>query len=257
MRRPCILVVEDDRVVRETVSLSLSDAYDVKQASTGAEAVEILRREPVAAVVLDYRLPDRTGLEVLRDMKSERPEVPIVMMTGYGSESICAAALKLGVRDYFPKPFSVFELGRSIRHILSARRQDPSRASADQERELGTMPLPRHPDLAIQKVAILIQRRYWERLTLSDLASEVGMSKSGLSRRFSKVMGVTLRGYLLRARLERAKELLTRTRNQVTEVAMAVGFGDLPRFDKLFKRYTGLTPSAYRVSAARVRSTSP
>lgn len=246
MRRPCILVVEDDQGVREAVSLSLSDAFDVKQATTGERAVRIVGREPVAAVVLDYRLPDRTGLEVLSDIRSARPDVPVIMMTGYGSESICASALKLGIRDYFPKPFSVFELRRSVRHILSMDRQGGAEASADQEREPGTMPLPRQPDMAVQKAAILIQRRYWERLTLSGLAREVGMSKYGLSHRFPKVMGMTLRGYLLRTRLERAKELLASTRDHVTEVAMAVGFGDLPRFDKLFKRYTGVTPSAYR-----------
>ena len=72
------------------------------------------------------------------------------------------------------------------------------------------------------------------------------MSKSLLSRRFKEVAGMTFRGYLLRVRLERAKTLLSRKHASITEVAHSVGFGDLPRFDKLFKRYTGLTPSAYR-----------
>jgi two-component system response regulator YesN len=75
------------------------------------------------------------------------------------------------------------------------------------------------------------------------------MSKFHLSRRFREEVGVTFRTYLLRTRLERAKVLLTRTQDSITEVAHAVGIGDLPRFDKLFKRYTGLTPSAYRMQS--------
>lgn len=76
------------------------------------------------------------------------------------------------------------------------------------------------------------------------------MSKYHLSHRFRETVGVTFRGYLLRTRLERAKILLSSTEESITEVAHAVGFGGLPRFDKHFKRYTRLTPSAYRCAAS-------
>ena len=82
MARPQVLLVDDERRLREVVTLFLSEAYDVKQAATGDEAIRIVRREPVAAVVLDYRLPDRSGLEVLIEIRSARPRLPVVMMTG-------------------------------------------------------------------------------------------------------------------------------------------------------------------------------
>jgi AraC-like DNA-binding protein len=104
-------------------------------------------------------------------------------------------------------------------------------------------------ELSIQKAMGLIQLRYWDNLSLAGLARELGMSKYHLSRRFKEEVGVTFRRYLLRTRLDRAKVLLSRTQDSITEVAHAVGFGDLPRFDKLFKRYTGLTPSAYRTQS--------
>ncbi len=72
------------------------------------------------------------------------------------------------------------------------------------------------------------------------------MRKSYLSRRFKAVMGVTFRQYLLRVRLERAKVLLSTSSVSITEVAQVAGFRDLPRFDKLFRRYTGVPPSVYR-----------
>ena len=64
-------------------------------------------------------------------------------------------------------------------------------------------------------------------------------------------MGMSLRQYLVTVRLERAKELLADNRLSITAVAHDVGFGDLPRFDKLFRRYTGLTPSAFRTRSER------
>ena len=255
MRRERILVVEDDRAVQELVTLCLSDAFDVTQAATGAEALNIVRQESVAAVVLDYRLPDRSGLEVLSELRSAQPELPVIMMTGYGSEGVCASAFKLGVHDYFPKPLNVFTLRQSVCRVVSGDRSRSEDVSAGRGREAwGEGPPPHQADLAIQKAAVLIQQRYWDHLTLPGLAQEVGMSKYRLSHRFREVMGVTLRGYLLRARLERAKQLLAATRTHITEVALAVGFGDLPRFDKLFKRYTGVTPSAYRDRAPRNES---
>ena len=246
MPRNRILLVEDDQRVREVVALILSEAYDVKEAATGAEALSIMLREPVAAIVIDYRLPDQTGLEVLTQIRSIFPGLPAVMMTGYGSEGVCAAALKLGIRDYFPKPLNVFDLRRSLDHILT---DDSPRVHRRPDESVSAR-IQGQPDLRIQKTVALIHHHYWGHLTLPVLAHKVGMSERRLSRRFREVMGMTLRGYLVQVRLEKAQALLTARQDSITEIAMAVGFGDLPRFDKMFKRYTGYTPSAYRLQAS-------
>lgn len=246
-----ILVVDDDHAVRELIALALDNAYDVKHATTVAGALGILHREEVAAVVLDYRLPDGTGLEVLDDIKSTQPNVPVIMITGYGSEWICASAFKHGVRDYFPKPMNVLALVHSVGRALS-RLPGPGVAPGDVKGDWTHPPAspewlvaPR-PDMPIQRVIELIHHRYWDRLSLARLAREVGVSKYQLSHRFTRAVGLPFRAYLLSVRLERSKELLSVGQASITEVAQAVGFSDLPRFDKLFKRYTGLTPSAYR-----------
>ena len=250
--RQRILIVDDDSLVQEVVTLFLCDAYDISHATTWAEALAVLRREPIALIVLDYRLPDRTGLDVLTELRVTRPVLPIIMMTGYGSEWICASAFKLGVRDYITKPANAIELVAAVRRIL---REASDGSSEHTDEHDGAQPAVRaftvRSDVSIQKVTGLIQQRYWDELSLSGLAREVGMSKYRLSHRFREVMGVTFRSYLTRVRLERAKTLLTSGNASITEVAQRVGFGDLPRFDKLFKRYTGITPSGYRTRGVR------
>lgn len=255
MRPGPILIVEDDHAVHELITLALGDAYEVKHAATANEALTVLERESVAAVVLDYRLPDRTGLELLNDIRSAQPGLPVIMMTGYGSEWVCTSAFKLGVRDYLQKPVNLFELVHSVGQAVSA----PSEGQAPGDAAAGggqlpasSEPIPGRADAPIQKVVLLIQRRYWDRLSLAQLAREAGMSKYRLSHRFTEVMGVSFREYLLRVRLERAKDLLAAGHTSITEVAQAVGFGDLPRFDKLFRRNTGVTPSAYRSQRSSV-----
>jgi two-component system, response regulator YesN len=152
------------------------------------------------------------------------------------------------VNDSFPKPFSVLDLVSTVRRILSGSTMEPEpgRTSLPQENQDELEVPARRPDFSIQKAAKLIQQRYWDRLSLSRLAHEVGMSKYRFSRRFREVMGIGFRDYVISIRLARAKDLLATTPASITDVALMVGFGDLPRFDKLFKRYTGLTPHAYR-----------
>jgi two-component system response regulator YesN len=100
---------------------------------------------------------------------------------------------------------------------------------------------------AITAVVASIHHGYWDVLSLPALARDVGRSPGWVSRQFRSVMGMTFRSYVVQVRLDRAKVLLrTRTTVSITEIAQTVGFGDLPRFNKLFKRAMGVTPSAYR-----------
>jgi len=244
-----ILAIDDDTTVQEILTCFLGDGYRVRCAATGAEALRKLRREPVDLVVLDHRLPGRTGLDILPELRLICPKVPVIMLTGYGSEWICAAAFKLGVADYLQKPVSAVDLVEAVRRILSpgAGKGEPPSESPMRAAVRAPLCMP------VEKVIGLIQHRYWEHFSLSALARQVGMSKYRLSHRFHEVLGVTFRDYLLSVRLERAKALLAAGHVSITEVAQGVGFSDLPRFDKVFKRYTGLTPSAYRSSALRNR----
>jgi len=231
-----ILIVEDDHVVSDFVTLLLGGAFTVRQTTTAREALKILERERIDLVVLDHRLPDGNGLDVLASIRARHLKLPVIMTTGYGSEELCRAAFKLGVADYLAKPFDVFEFKNAVQCAFAQASSDAPAPG----------PVPGSKDLVIQKAVVLINQRYWDRLSLRRLASDTGISPYRLSHRFHEVMGISFRAYLLRVRLERAKHLLAHSRASITEVAQAAGFGDLPRFDKLFKRDTGVTPSTYR-----------
>jgi YesN/AraC family two-component response regulator len=250
VRRQQILAVDDDVIIPEIIRFFLGKAYEITAVTTGTEALGRLRRDRVDVVVLDHRLPDRTGLEVLMELRSIHPMLPVVMLTGYGSEWICASAFKLGVTDYLQKPVSAVDLVAAMQRILSPGVDSGESVSAGHVQR----DLPTPFSLPIQRAIGLIQERYWDQLSLSALARQVGMSKYRLSHLFREVLGVTFRDYLLKVRLERAKTLLAAGHISITEVAQDVGFGDLARFDKVFKRYTGFTPSAYRSSNLRESS---
>src|SRR5262245_17726568 len=115
-----VLLVEDDQRFCEVIELFFSETFEIRRARTGDEALGVLSRERVGAVLLDYRLPGRlNGLDVLATIRSRHPRLPVIMMTGYGSELLVASAMKLGISDYFSKPVSVDEVFQSLKKILS------------------------------------------------------------------------------------------------------------------------------------------
>ena len=240
--RQRILAVDDDVTLQEVLTFFLGTAYEVRPATTGADALTRVCHEPIDLVVLDHRLPDRTGLEVLTELRSIRPSLPVVMLTGYGSEWICAAAFKLGVADYLQKPVNAVDLVGVVHRIL------PSGLERSESSQMSPMLRGLRAPLCtpIQRAMGMIQQRYWDKFSLEMLARQVGLSKYRLSHRFREVLGITFRDYLLNVRLERAKALLAADDVSISEVAQMVGFGDLPRLDKVFKRYTGFSPSIYR-----------
>ncbi len=101
-----ILIVDDDADVLAALGRALresGDGWDVRKAATATEALAQVGADDVECVLLDYRLPDVDGLAVLRDIRRLRPELPVVMVTGSGSEAVAVDAMKAGAADYVVK----------------------------------------------------------------------------------------------------------------------------------------------------------
>jgi len=123
-----ILLVDDEPAVLALLGriLSAEDA-EILAVQRGAEALEIARRTHVDLVILDVRLPDVSGLEVLRRVRRLDEAVPVIMVTSYGSAQTVKAAMRLGAFDYLTKPFDNQEVKRIAREALRspARRLVP------------------------------------------------------------------------------------------------------------------------------------
>jgi DNA-binding response OmpR family regulator len=119
-----VLVVDDEKNLRLTVTHALRDAgFAVEAAATAAEAREALgaavaARRPFAAVALDLRLPDGSGLDVLADALGLHPETRVVMMTAHGDAHTAVQALKGGAADFLEKPFTLDALRAAVWRAL-------------------------------------------------------------------------------------------------------------------------------------------
>ena len=108
-----VLVVDDEPLIRWSLRKGLSRAgHDVAEAGSGAEALALIAADPARfqVVILDYRLPDRRDLSLLRDVRAALPAATVLMMTAYGDGDMRAQALALGARAVVDKPFQVSAL---------------------------------------------------------------------------------------------------------------------------------------------------
>ena len=114
-----VLVVDDEATLAELVSMALRmEGWEVRSAGDGTEAVRIARDFRPDAVVLDVMLPDFSGIEVLRRMRSEAPHLPVLFLTAKDAVEDRIAGLTAGGDDYVTKPFSLEEVALRLRALL-------------------------------------------------------------------------------------------------------------------------------------------
>ena len=145
-----ILVVEDEESLADSVRYNLErEGYTVSVAPDGRRALERFRTDPPALVILDLMLPEVSGLDVCRTIRTES-DVPIIMVTAKDSEADKVTGLELGADDYVTKPFSMRELVSRVRANLRRTRPHAVPSPADEVLEGG----PVRMDVARHEVAV-------------------------------------------------------------------------------------------------------
>lgn len=239
-----ILVVEDDARVRTFIADALLDIADVVEAADAPQALKELsmpeRRRGLSVVLVDCLLPTvpktgvAGGIDLLRVIRARWPWLRPAAMTGATpSEELIIDAFRSGARDFLRKPFGVAELIATVRRVASGRVVRP------------TLPDSSEAHASINRALAFIDDHYTEPFSVKDLADLEGMSRSRFGRTFRALRGVSLRDYVRMLRLERAQELLLSGRS-MTEIALEVGFYDLPHFDKAFRKRFGIAPTEFQ-----------
>ncbi len=122
--RPRILVIDDEADIRESleVLLTLDDRFTVDLAANAKEGLRKMETGSYDLVLLDLMMPDKSGMEVLDEIRPRDPETPIFMITAYGSVEVAVQALKHGANDYFSKPWDNEKLLIEIDRMIARRR---------------------------------------------------------------------------------------------------------------------------------------
>jgi DNA-binding response OmpR family regulator len=113
------LIVDDEKNIRLALSMALEQLdIPVETAASGDEALEKVAAGSYGIMLLDLRMPGTDGMEVLRRVAHERPELKVIIITAYGSIDLAVEAMKLGAVDFLQKPFDVGQVREMVRRIL-------------------------------------------------------------------------------------------------------------------------------------------
>ncbi|MFI5251151.1 MAG: sigma-54-dependent transcriptional regulator [Bacteroidota bacterium] len=119
---PSILIIDDEKSVIESIKMILEyEKYTVNSAENGMKGLNLLSSSPTDAILLDIKMPDMDGIEVLREIKKRNNEIPVIMISGHGTFETAVEATKHGAFDYLSKPLDRDKLLITVRNALRQR----------------------------------------------------------------------------------------------------------------------------------------
>lgn len=276
-----LLVVEDHDDLRAFLTDILSSQYNVISASNGLEGLKMAEEQQPDFILTDVTMPEMDGLTMVRNIKSNKAlsHIPIIVLSAKASEQDRVLGLREGVDDYVTKPFSATYLRQRIASIIAQRRilqqsyleslgnanasytpglaaDTPPDVSAGETDDADTssadyrLDTPQVVDADKEMMATLMDfingHIEDEGLKIEELADSVNLGRTVFYGKIKALVGMTPSDFLRRMRMQRAEELIVKSRMNFSEIAFKVGFSDPKYFTKCFKKETGMTPSEYR-----------
>jgi two-component system, NarL family, invasion response regulator UvrY len=185
-----VLVADDHAVVREGLKQILADTSDIElagEAATGSEALDKVRNEDWDVVVLDISLPDRNGLDVLKQIKSGRPELPVLVLTMHGEEQYAVRVLRAGAAGYLTKETAPEQLVEAIRKVARGGKYvSPSLAEDLAFHLLSRSQKPLHETLSDREFQVLCMIASGKKA--KDIAEELCLSIKTISTHRARIL---------------------------------------------------------------------
>lgn len=147
--QPVVHIIDDDEGLRESLAFLLrSAALEVRSFESAKAFLEVLPDAALSCVITDVRMPDMSGIELLRRLKELKIGVPVIVITGHGDIALAVEAMKIGAADFFEKPFDDDLLVASVRAALQQQKDQTKRGAerAEIEHRIATLS-PREKDV--------------------------------------------------------------------------------------------------------------
>lgn len=244
-----ILVIEDNKDVIHYISTILSDQYMVIHASNGNEGLLMAEQHIPDLIITDVMMPEKDGYRFTADLRNSLAisHIPVIIITAKGSTEEKLQGLKSGADAFLTKPFDEQELKVRIQQLLKSRTMlMETYTAAFLQESKNTVVDSDHNMTFITKLSIEVNNHLDDPQYFPDgLSSDMCLSESQLNRKLKAMTGHTISSFVMRARLNKAKQLLSKRQMNITEVALTCGFSDLSYFSRSFKKVFGYTPSEF------------
>ena len=248
-RMPLLLIVEDSSDVVLYLQAILKYEYRMEIAGNGSIGLKKALELIPDIILSDVMMPVMDGIEMLEKVKNDirTSHIPVVMLTAKADLDSRLTGLERGADAYLSKPVDERELHIQLKNLVNLRRKLHERyRSLEKIPETSDKFLKKEDDF-MRKVKDLLEANLIDdEFGIISLCSELGVSRSQLYRKFRFLSDITIASYFKIMRLHKAKELLTTSNLNITEVAYKTGFKSLAYFSREFTREFGINPREYR-----------
>ena len=240
-----VIAIDDNPITLQSIETTIDweslGCVLIGTASNGERALSIIKENKVDIIISDIKMPGMSGLELSEIISNMGIHAKIILITGFHEFELAKNAIKIGVFDFLPKPFSNDELysaiEKAVTSIRKERKENPRLISDRQSDD--TSPL-------VRRAVAYLENAFYEPLTLEDVSKKLNVNPSYLSRAIKKEKGRGFIEILTDIRLEHAKKLLEDSNIKIYEVAKQVAYNDYAYFYQVFKKRYGISPNEYR-----------
>jgi signal transduction histidine kinase/ligand-binding sensor domain-containing protein/DNA-binding response OmpR family regulator len=243
-----MLVVEDNADVRFFIRHHFESIYKVIEAADGLKGWEMALETIPDIILCDILMPGMNGYDLLKRLKNDEhtSHIPVILLTALGSKEHEIEGLIAGADDFITKPFDLTILQTKIENILAVRQSLKEKYSEEIFLQPKNIQITSPDERFMKKVIEKIEENMADTdLDIEKFASEVGISRMQLYRKLNSLTDMTVKEFIRDIRLKRAAQLLLQKKQNISEIAYAVGFRDLSHFRKCFRRKFGMSASEY------------
>jgi len=249
---PVALVIEDNPELRRFIKQSISEYWQVEEASNGEEGVQKAIELIPDLVISDLMMPVMDGFEVCESLKNNEltAHIPIILLTARANIESKLTGLRTGADDYLTKPFHTEELLARMKNLIEVRQKLSTHynkltlgvAISDLSDGSDFLSSP-DKEFLRRFIAVLDDNLDDEKLGVEEFAQKMFISRSQLHRKLKALTDQNATDFIRDFRLEKAMEMLKNQEGLVSEVASRVGFSNEKYFSTIFKEKFGISPS--------------
>lgn len=241
-----LLIADDEDVIRRGVLKYIqlhTERFDqIYEAENGQEAIDILLKYQPDILLLDVQMPQKTGIDVMKEAKRAGLNPVVVILSGYDEFQYAQQAIRFGAKEYLLKPVrakDILECLNRLADTFIGKEDKQENEQGDSENQF------------VKRAEEYIYEHYMEQITLNDIADCLGVSKGYVSTLFTQNKQCGFVDYLNYVRVERACSYLEQNYLKIYEIAYRVGFRDEKYFSKVFKKIKGMSPKEYRMEGTK------
>ncbi|WP_299123680.1 hybrid sensor histidine kinase/response regulator transcription factor [uncultured Winogradskyella sp.] len=244
-----LLLVEDNKEIRDYIMLLLGKLYNITIAKNGVEGLKIAKNKTIDFIISDVMMPKMDGFEFCKYIKNDikTSHIPFIIISAKTAKEDKLKGYQLGIDAYLFKPFDKDELLLIIKNLLQKRQEQMSYFTKLLHLKEG------FDHLITNQLDIDLIRNLQEyalnndnKLSIDQLAKTLGTSRTQLHRKIKVLTNMSVTNYINHIRIEKAKHLLVNTKLNSNEIGFEVGFESSTYFSRIFKKELGISPVLYR-----------